>query len=38
VIINYAGANNDPFNVEEDRLVFAGEAGPDGTWICTMAT
>jgi hypothetical protein len=38
VIINYAGANNDPFNVEEGRLVFAGEAGPGGTWTCTKAS
>lgn len=37
VIINFSGADNDPFNVEGDRLVFAGPAGPEGTWTCTKA-
>lgn len=37
VIINFSGADNDPFTVEGDRLVFAGPAGPEGTWTCTKA-
>ncbi|MGH9896577.1 MAG: hypothetical protein ACREA0_32175, partial [bacterium] len=35
VIINFSGADDDPFNVDGDRLVFAGEKGPDGLWVCT---
>lgn len=38
VIINFSGADNDPFNVEGDRLVFAGPKGPDGLWVCTRRT
>ena len=37
VIINHAGAANDPFTVEENRLVFGGPAGPEGAWVCTRA-
>jgi hypothetical protein len=40
VIINFSAFNNEPFDVEEDRLVFAGtpEPGPAGVWICTRAS
>lgn len=38
VIINFSGADNDPFDIDGDRLVFAGPAGPEGTWVCTRTT
>lgn len=35
VIVNFAGANNDPFDVDGDRLVFAGPKDGEATWVCT---
>jgi hypothetical protein len=38
VIINFSGAANDPFTVEDNRLVFAGPPGPEGRWVCTRTS